>query len=163
MNNFIPSDWNSTCRIAIAKKHEVTVYKNLNYVREPSGLLFFELYTATGYGRGNPQRIDAFHMSDLPSANYMRTAYEIKVSKRDFMSELKQPNKRRAALLYSNLFYFVTPKGLVNSTQVPLECGLIEVSESGRSDIVVKAPWRDGAAPTWALAASMARHLVRKK
>lgn len=38
-----------------------------------------------------------------------RVCYEVKISRADFLSELKQPIKRRIGLRYSNEFYFVTP------------------------------------------------------
>lgn len=156
-------DWNLKIRVWLERQHSTMTYRSGIPKVEPVGLLFFELYTMTGFSRGNPQRIDAFHLSDVPSKNYARTAYEIKVSKRDFLGEVAQPNKRRAALMFSNQFYFLTPKGLVDRAMVPIECGLIEVDEDVKSVTVIKAPWRDTSPPTWALATSMARHLARNK
>ncbi len=40
---------------------------------------------------------------------------------------MKQPLKRRIGLRYSNEFYFVTPAGLVNLSEIPVECGLVEI------------------------------------
>lgn len=157
------TDLNERMCKAISSIHTVMYYEDRMWKPRADGLLFFELYTLTGYSRGNPQRIDAYHVNDVPSRNYTRTAYEIKVTRRDFMGELAQPNKRRAALMFSNLFYFVTPAGLVDRVVVPVECGLIEVDERGKRVVQVKAPWRDTSPPTWALAVSMARHVERRK
>ncbi len=30
-------------------------------------------------------RVDAFHMEDVPTLGFRRTAYEVKVSRRDFL------------------------------------------------------------------------------
>lgn len=150
-------DWNKVIKEAVEKLHVVTTYYAGIPTRRSSGLLFFELYTCTGYSRGNPQRVDALHMCDLPSQSYTRTAYEIKVSRRDFMGEVSRPNKRRAAMLLSNLFYFVTPYGLIQESEVPANCGLLEVHDSGQVTTKVKAPWRETHPPTWAITAAMVR------
>jgi len=48
-----------------------------------------------------------------------RVCYEVKTSRGDFLSELKQPLKRRLGMRYSNEFYFVTPAGLVKAEEIP--------------------------------------------
>lgn len=127
------------------------------------GLLFFELRSNTGYACGEPQRMDAFHMFEVPSKLLMRTAYEIKVSRSDFLSEIRKPIKRRFALRVSNRFYFVAPSGIVKIDEVPQECGLIEVGIPGELPgairEVVPAPFRDTPPPTWGFVTSLARAL----
>jgi hypothetical protein len=110
-----------------------------------------------------------------------RVCYEIKRSRADFLCEMKQPLKRRIGLRYSNEFYFVTPSGLLDVSEVPVECGLIEigakpsevpkVAEFGAETfrhfapehkaycrVVVPAPWRETPGPTWQFVASMLRN-----
>lgn len=136
-----------------------------------------ELRVGTGYKRGEEQRLDAWAMACWPSANFERVTYEVKVSRSDFLVEIKEPRKRRMGLLYSNRFYFVAPAGLVKVEEVPPECGLIEVGvrteDWGRDEVVtvgpwelreylvtrVKAPWRDTPPPSWSFLASVGRHL----
>jgi hypothetical protein len=99
-----------------------------------------------------------------------RVCYEVKTSRADFLCELKQPLKRRIGLRYSNEFYFVTPAGLLNTSELPIECGLVEVgvfpeerslahAQSGASihfepshgiycRVSVPAPWRETPGPT---------------
>src|SRR6478752_7123538 len=99
-----------------------------------------------------------------------RVCYEIKTSRADFLCEMKQPLKRRVGLRYSNEFYFVTPSGMLDVSEVPVECGLIEVCRSKAQNatllgpetlrhfspeheaccqVVVPAPWRETPGPTW--------------
>jgi hypothetical protein len=110
-----------------------------------------------------------------------RVCYEIKTSRADFFCEMKNPLKRRVGLRYSNEFYFVTPSGLLDVSEVPVECGLIEIQvRSTRMEpssplgpdrfkyfapehqvycrVVVPAPWREIPGPTWQFVASMLRN-----
>lgn len=117
--------------------------------------VFFELRIGTGRTQGAEQRIDAFALHPYPSLGHHRTAYEIKVSRSDFLRELKKPNKRRAALRFSNEFYFIAPPAIIHRSEVPLECGLIEVGTDGIGAVVVPAPCRDSMPPTWGFIASI--------
>ncbi len=132
---------------------------------------FEELRLGTGYGRGVEQRIDAFAFG-LWSKNWGSMAYEVKVNRANLLKELKNPLKRRMALRYSNLFWFVTPQGLMKPEELPIEAGLMEVhwvtasyyptrTEGWETKVVVAAPWRDIPPPTWSLFASVARRVAR--
>lgn len=63
---------------------------------------------------------------------YRRVAYEVKVSRSDFLAELKRPEKRGTAVELSNQFYFAMPIDLAARSladivgQMP-ECGLLAV------------------------------------
>ena len=57
-------------------------------------------------------------------AHYQATAYEIKVSRQDFV----QDNKWTAYLPYCHYFYFAAPPGIVNVKELPAEVGLYETS-----------------------------------
>lgn len=138
---------------------------------------FSELRIGTGYGDGREQRID-FWALDCHGENE-RLSFEIKISRADFLSEMRKPQKRRAAMAYSNRFYFVTPPGLIKAEEIPNECGLIEVFErekfSGMTDenwaenvknygrweckTKIKAIHRETIRPNWRLVASLARRV----
>ena len=139
---------------AIVKHHS-------DYSGKPDGILVFELATGTGFQHGEPNRIDAFWMAAEPSRGLRRIAYEIKRSRADYLREIKEPRKRRAALRVSNQFFFVTPTGLLKPEEIPLECGLKEVDESGRLYTVVDAPFRDGLPSSWHFFAAFARRLLK--
>ena len=107
--------------------------------------------------------IDLFVFAPIPSKMFRRIAFEIKTSTNDFCRELADPTKRRAALRFSNKFYFVTPEGIINPKKIPAECGLIEVKKYDQHYELmrtVEAPWHDNA-PTWAFLASVLRRLDR--
>ena len=130
---------------------------------------FEELRAGTGWGNkrwgadkapSNPeQRFDAWAINLYPSKNFLRIAYEIKVSRSDFLHEIKNPEKRSQALKLSNQFYFVAPQGLIKPTELPPEAGLIEVKDEWESRLKVRAPMREAEAPTWQFFASIARRM----
>ncbi|HXK36903.1 MAG TPA: MmcB family DNA repair protein [Candidatus Paceibacterota bacterium] len=53
--------------------------------------------------------------------------YEVKISRGDF----RRDGKWRNYLQYCNLFYFVTPWGLIQPAEVPEDAGLIWVTKTG--------------------------------
>lgn len=73
-------------------------------------------------------------------------AYEIKVSRSDFIADNKWPGY----LPYCNQFYFVTPKGLIDLTEIPEQAGLlIAIGEGNGARLITKkkAPYRDVVIP----------------
>jgi len=118
---------------------------------------FAELRIGTGYGREAEQRIDAWAMALWPSAQFKRVAYEVKISRSDFLREIKDPGKRRRAMVFSNEFYFATPFGLLKESEIPPECGLVEIRPDGRLRTVVDAPHRDTPPPSWRFMAAIIR------
>jgi hypothetical protein len=113
----------------------------------PEWAFFSELRVGTGYAGGgqnqvkNPeQRLDGWAINCWPSKGFTTIAFEIKVSRSDFLSEIANPDKRQQAIALSNEFYFVVPDGLVQVEEIPEECGLMVAKESSlriakRSDI----------------------------
>jgi hypothetical protein len=117
-----------------------------------------EFRAGTGLGAGSERYLDAFTMQPFPSLPMTSIAIEIKVTRGDFTKEKRRPMKRDAALRISNQFYFAAPKGLLVEDEIPIEAGLIEVSEEGVAEITTDAPYRD-ALPTWPFVASLARKI----
>jgi hypothetical protein len=135
-------------------------------------------------GNGAAQRLDAFALNCFAHTSMKRVCYELKTSRADFLCEMKQPLKRRIGLRYSNEFYFVAPAGLLNSSEIPIECGLVEiglltdeernsmlaragafshfnVDHSTYCRVTVPAPWRETPGPTWQFVAGMLRNQQR--
>lgn len=84
-------------------------------------------------------RMDAWTMK-TSWAHPCATAYEIKVSRSDFI----QDNKWPGYLPYCNQFYFVTPWKMVSPGELGSQAGLIWVSQTGsRLFTKIKAPYRD--------------------
>jgi hypothetical protein len=140
-----------------------------------------ELRVGTGFQSNAAQRLDAFALNCFAQTSFKRVCYEVKISRADFRCEMKQPLKRRIGLRYSNEFYFVTPAGLLNTCEIPIECGLVEVGVFTEADrclttvpssgllhfdpgrriycrITLPAPWRDTPGPTWQFVTSMLRN-----
>ena len=143
-----------------------------------------ELRVGTGFRSSAAQRLDAFALNCLAHTSMRRVCYEVKASRADFLCEMKRPLKRRIGLRYSNEFYFVTPAGMLNVSEIPIECGLVEIglfAEKVRSSVLarseafahfdvdhstycrvtVQAPWRETPGPTWQLVAGMLRNQQR--
>jgi hypothetical protein len=141
-------------------------------------LFFRELRVGTGRRNGAAQRLDAFALNCLPHLAMKRVCYEVKISRADFLLELRHPLKRRIGMRYSNEFYFLTPAGLVMPSEIPVDCGLVEVGgrdliqstavfghdpETGfYSGVRIPAPWRETPGPTWELLAAMVRNQRRE-
>ena len=150
----------------------------------PSEWIFLrELRVGTGSHGSAAQRLDAFALNCLTHTSMKRVCYEVKTSRSDFLCELKQPLKRRIGLRYSNEFYFVTPAGLSDHSELPVECGLVEIGPLGDEErsaiaksgtlahfeplqgtycrVTVPAPWRETPGPTWQFVAAMLRNQQR--
>ena len=120
----------------------------------PRWAFFEELRCGTGFGGGyrltpdgkrvmsdTEQRIDAWAMDTWASREAV--AFEVKVSRSDWLRELKKPEKREAAMRRSERFYFAAPAGLVRPEEIPEGCGLVEVGD--RLRWTVRAPKRQRA------------------
>jgi hypothetical protein len=133
------------------------------YRRRSDWVHFDEVRIGTGFGKDAEQRIDFWAMHTLPSQRLRRVAFEVKVSRSDFLAELKQPRKRAVALLWSNEFYFAAPAGLIADAELPPEAGLVEYrrDEFGpRLHPKVDAPWRDTPPASWRFLASLLRRSI---
>src|ERR1700757_1128424 len=149
--------------------------------RQSEWIFLRELRVGTSFQGSPAQRLDAFALNCLPHTSMKRVCYEVKTSRADFLSEMKQPLKRRIGLRYSNEFYFVTPPALLKNSELPIECGLVEVGAFPKSArlvalsawepllhfdrigclfcrVSVPAPWRDTPGPTWQFVAGMLRN-----
>ena len=122
-----------------------------------SCVVISELPDSTGQ---EERRIDLFVMFLWNMHGQKRIAYEVKVSRADFLSEIRHPEKRAFALSVSNEYYFVTPPGLVRPSEIPEEAGLVEVSSSGVR-VKRKAPFRVTERPPWYFVAALVRAATR--
>ena len=129
----------------------------------PRWSFFRELRLGSGYGGKNnkwERRIDAWALDCYPSSGLKRIAFEVKVSRSDFLAEMRQPEKRLPAMEVSNEFYFVAPVGIIQREELPEHCGLIEVDEEGLHWRCFAAH-RDCAPAPWRFVASLTRRVLR--
>lgn len=147
-------------------------------------LFLRELRIGTGHRHHEMQRLDAFALNCLPHLGMKRVCYEIKLSRADFLGEVRRPLKRRIGMRFSNEFYFVTPAGMLAHEEIPSDCGLIEIGQAATDEskrlvrrnewffylhpetgvfcvVTVPAPWRDTPGPTWQFVAAMLRNQQR--
>lgn len=114
-----------------------------------------------GTGGNSKNYLDGFAISCFESEKNKRICYEIKVSRADFLNEIKKPHKRRYGLMMSNEFYFVAPKGLLKPSDIPIECGLMEYDEShDQLRISIPAPYRESLRPNWNMVVALLRRAV---
>jgi len=147
-------------------KTKLTAEKIYGFLAEqyllPKWVLIPELRGATAYY--SMRSIDAFAFAcwSKPHPGYS-IAYEIKVSRQDYMREMADPSKREVFVRNSHQFYFIVPHNLIKPEEVPGECGLIYVGETGRFTYPKIAPQRkmeEGYDPTFI--ASLLRNITDK-
>lgn len=143
----------------------------------PEWVLVRELRLGTGFGgidwvkweasgrKSRPkhilqQRIDAWAINCYSSNGFRRVAYEIKVNRGDFIKEKRDPEKRQPAMEVSDYFYFAAPRGLIAPMELPQGCGLLVVYESGRSEILERAPKLNPTRLDWCFVASVLRSVM---
>ena len=155
------------------------------HAKDSEWIFLRELRVGTGHRNSSSQRLDAFALNCLPWLGMKRVCYELKASRADFLCEVRRPLKRRLGMRFSNEFYFVAPAGMLSPSEIPVDCGLIEIGLAETDDsrrlvrshngffyidprtflylmTIVPAPWRDTPGPTWQLAASMLRNQARQ-
>ena len=123
---------------------------------------FREMRDATGFDN---RSIDLFAMSLYPSSGHKIYAVEVKVSRSDFLRELKNPAKSRPWVELSNRFAFAVPRGLIQVDELPEWASLIEVGEDDYSAkwTRVRERQRKGKAPPLSFLASVVRRQAREE
>lgn len=101
------------------------------------------------------RRIDFWTLEPIRSQQYRASAYEIKVSRGDFLRD--RDGKQDGALQFSDRFWYVTPPGLLTKIDLPPWAGLQEW-DGERFSIVRKAPQRVKTEPTWEFVVSVLRN-----
>jgi len=131
--------------MAKAKKHKWTAEEVIDLLRErydktgngnSKRYVFVEqVAPATGFAHKSTW-IDAMVFSMWPSDGIHREAFEVKVSRSDFLSEINNPHKNAWFMDNSHMFWYVTAPGVVNAAdEVPEGCGWM-LAQKGR--LVVK-------------------------
>lgn len=87
-------------------------------------------------------------------------AIEIKVTRADFNSEMKEPAKRLAAQSFSNYFSFAAPRGIIDPDELPRGIGLIEFRGS-KPKFVRDPEFTRVEPPRWELIAALGRSILK--
>lgn len=138
-----------------------------------TNIIFPELRLGSGYCGVSQRRIDLFEISS--NAGNTTTAFEIKASRADFKKDVQDDQKQRGARLYANVFYYVAPRGMLQTDEIPLWAGLLEFdfaeyeklknSKSLRDaqlhswKLTVDAPLHPKYPPSWGLICAITRHI----
>ena len=145
------NDKQKTETILEALKRKCTSWHRCN-------VLFPELRLGSGYSDIAQRRIDLFMIS-AEKGNYT-TAFEIKVSRADFLKDIKNNLKQRGARLYSSNFYYVAPKGMLEPDEIPMWAGLIEYDfDKKQFQKIIPAPLQNRNNPSWSLICSLVRRI----
>jgi hypothetical protein len=81
---------------------------------------------ANGTGAAKSRTADALVMSLWPSRGLDLIGFEIKISRNDWLSELKRPEKAESIARYCNLWYLVvSSEDIVKSGELPSAWGLL--------------------------------------
>lgn len=111
---------------------------------------FAELRRGTGFTLHADQRLDFFAVHTWPSEKYRSIAYEIKVSRSDFLRELERPGKREFAESVANECWFVMPVGVAQGPfEIPTNWGMLECTKGGLR--VKKAAQQNFAIKPWSM------------
>lgn len=116
---------------------------------------------ANGTGAHSKRYADAVAFGLWPSHGHKIEGIEIKVSRSDFLSEMKKPQKSAPVYQYCHHWWLAVPKGLVDKAELPPTWGLLELT-GDRLVAKVKAPLLtpEPATPAF-VAALLRRHAGR--
>ena len=119
-----------------------------------------ELRCGTGYGDLAEQRLDAWaiRLWEKSGIKNLIRAFEVKVTKQDFLTETRNPDKRWLAKALSHEFYFVAPQGVIDKKLLAPDDGLMEWN-SKELRVVKCATTRAIMPPRWNFVASVIRSL----
>jgi transcriptional regulator len=98
----------------------------------PEWALMQEVAPKTG---GGTRYADAVAVNLWSSRGHAVHGFEIKVSRSDWLRELKQPEKAEDIFQYCDYWWILAPRGIVKDGELPPTWGLLELRESGITQI----------------------------
>ena len=134
----------------------------VNRYRAPEWATFFEVPNSTGGAAA--RSADAIAMSLYPSRGLRMHGFEIKVSRSDWLHELKQPDKSVPIQRFCDHWWIVTPAGIVKEGELPPTWGHLILKGNG-FNCGVKAPHleRDPWEPAFIAALLRRAHDARER
>ena len=79
----------------------------------------FAAQVRSAAGFDAPRRFDAIAIDTWPSGGLLVHAFEVKVTRTDWLRELAHPEKAEAALEVADTMSIVAPHGIINPAEVP--------------------------------------------
>lgn len=122
-----------------------------------------QLRNTTGYS-SQIRTADAMAMGLWPSTGLKLIGFELKVSRSDWLHELKQPQKSEEMRQFCDEWYLVIPDmSIIKDGELPAGWGLMAALGRGRSiKVKIKAPQLDPVDVDRALLASIFRNISEK-
>lgn len=111
----------------VSHQEIVTILTNQYHRDTRQWICIPEMRVGTGYGKTSSRQIDLFAFNCYPARGHKTIAYEVKVSRGDFLRDIKKPEKQRGARLYASEVYYAAPAGMLSVDEIPLWAGLIEI------------------------------------
>ena len=106
----------------------------------PEWVRFAEVADSTG--THSRRRADAICMNIWPSKGFAIHGFEVKVSRSDFMHEMKDITKAEAVGQFCDFWWLAAPVGMVRVDEVPESWGLMELQKNGLK-VKKQAPRRE--------------------
>lgn len=116
---------------------------------------------ASGTGWANEGWVDAIVLGMWPSEGLTRRAFEIKVSRPDFLNELQNPKKNAWVREYCHTFWYVAPKDVIKEEELPEGDGWL--CPHGDSLRIVRHAKRREVTLDDSFVASLARSLIKEQ
>jgi hypothetical protein len=105
--------------------------------RPPGHAIFHEVSNATGLDAAG--YCDAMVLGLWPSLQYSITGFEIKVSRSDWLNEIRNPNKSERFMRYCDFWYLlISNKSMVEPGELPPTWGMMAPA-NGRLKVIVPA------------------------
>lgn len=102
-------------------------------------ILLREVRNGTGFKR-TERYADGLLVSLWPSRGVWFAGIEVKVSRRDWLSELKNPAKSADIQKWCRYWWLATAEGVARPEEIPEAWGWVEVSKKGRLHVRKSAP-----------------------
>jgi hypothetical protein len=96
-------------------------------VRYPAASYALMFEVGNGTGHNTSRHADAVAMGLWPSRGLEVEGVEIKVSRQDWLNELKNPEKAEAVAKFCDRWWIAAPKGMVKPDELPMTWGLLEL------------------------------------
>lgn len=115
----------------------------------PGWVFLRQVRSRTGY-QGAIRTADGLAISLYPSRGLGAEGFEIKVSRQDWVKELREPQKAEEIAQHCRCWWLVTPEGVVEPGELPPTWGHMLVREGRRPLRAVReAPVRKVPPPSW--------------
>jgi hypothetical protein len=125
-----------------------------DYYSAPEWAIFFEVPSATGGGAA--RRADAIAMSLWPSRGLEIHGFEIKVDRRDWLRELKTPEKAEEIAAFCDRWWVVAAPDVAKDGELPAGWGLLLMNGTNLR-MKREAPKREGVVVTRPFLAALLR------